>query len=164
MNPTRFGTHTTFSKKIASVAEATVIAEPARSAALLPRAELGGQARAPRGRGRAIKMAYSLDLLDYKNDEACELWLEKVEDALEGALTARGKASRAAAPPRSAARGAEGRRSLLAKRKQAFSRFRESDLDPLDRFSVTRESLSRPELALSGCSLWRGAGDERARP
>lgn len=151
VNPARPGVHATFSKKITSIAEAII--EPTREIDLLSEIEIGNQVKLPKDRDGAIKMVYLIDLLEYKDDEIYELRLEEVEDALEGVLTARDKANGIVGIPPyyTYAYQAEGRRCLLVKRKQAFLRFKDYDLDPFERFSLTRDNLSKAELAFSCC-------------
>lgn len=149
VNPARSGLHATFSRKITSIAEATV--EPTRNIDLLSEIEPANQVKMPRDRDCAIKMVYLVDLLEYKDDETYELRVEEVEDALEDILTTRDKANGIVGIPPYYTYQLESRRCLVVKRKPAFLRFNESYLDPFGRFSLARENLSKAELAFSDC-------------
>lgn len=76
-------------------------------------------------------------------------WLEEVEDTLEGVLNTRDKANCIIGIPPyyTFAYQVEGRQCLLVKRKQAFSRFKDS----FECFSLMRDNLSKGELAFSSC-------------
>lgn len=144
VQPTKHGIHSTFSTRITSIALSS--AQSNRDDA--EKIDLDDYYKIPKDRDTAVGLIFVFDLLEYAEEEGFDIRSEEVADALGERLTERDDASRIIG----FAPFYQDRYSLRVKRKPAFERFRETDLDPFQRFSIVREALSNAQLAYNDCS------------
>ena len=131
--------HAKFSRKITSQAIANLRTQ------YIP-VDLNDIPKIPKDRDEAIKMLFVLDLQEYQDDEGFKLRSIFEEDALENILTkADNHQSIIFIAPYFQVQNSNCGLKFLKKR--AFLRFRESDLEPFQRFSESREGLSKAQLA-----------------
>lgn len=140
------GIHSAFSNKITSLAIKCI--ESARYDS--DDIDLEDMIKIPKDRDEAIVMVFVTDLLEYRDDEMCELRADEINDALEEILTKRDDTSRIVG--RAPYYLLQEKPYIQTRKRPSFLPFRDSDLDPFKRFSLSNEGLSNAQVAYDDCS------------